>query len=87
MTGALLPLYYLVMDQVFRPWYASLFQTSLGLTEIPGVYEMREKTDLILINGDYLSDYPRSWPPLVIKVEGIHIKKPKQIKPLPKVRN
>ena len=47
--------------------------------------EMRRKLDLLLINGDYISDYARSLPPLVVKLEGIHIKKKSQAKPLGKV--
>lgn len=58
------------MDAIFFPWYVNLFKQTLGIDVKHGVYEIKEKTDLILINGDYISDYPRSLPPFVVKLEG-----------------
>lgn len=84
-AGAMLPLWYRVIEPIFHQKYKSLFSEELGLTNLPDVHDMRELTSLMIINGDYLSDYPRSFPPFVVKVPGIHLKKTGEHKPLKKV--
>jgi hypothetical protein len=85
-TNTLLPLWYRVLEIIFFQKYKTLFEEELGLTELPDVDDIRDLTSLMIINGDYLTDYPRSLPPFVIKVPGIHIKKPNEHLQLSKVK-
>lgn len=50
--------------------------------------EIQGNTSVILINGDFIEDYPRAFPPMVVKVPGLHVQVRNGLKngPLEKVQ-
>lgn len=81
----LLPFYFRIKEHVFHGKYMALFSEELNVTDSSNMDELRDSQSLIIINGDYITDYPRSFPAFVVKVHGIHLKK-EAPPPLPKVR-
>jgi len=73
-VGAVIPLLWRASQLIYYRWYASLFHDHLGLENVPSLDEMQAVTSIILINGDFIEDYPRSFPPFVVKVPGMHVK-------------
>jgi hypothetical protein len=85
-VGTLLPLWYRMLEMmIYQPKYKTIYEKELGLVTNLPASDVQDMTSLIIINGNYISDYPRSYPPFIIKVYGIHIKKPGEHKQLDKV--
>lgn len=73
-VGAMIPLIWRLSQTIYYFWYASLFRKYLDLDPVPQLDDIQANTSLILINGDFIEDYPRSFPPNVVKVPGLHVK-------------
>ena len=57
--------------------YLSMFKETLdlgGKVRAPALFDMEASTSLLFLNGDFLEDYPRAYPPFVVKLPGIHIR-------------
>ncbi|XP_035713794.1 uncharacterized protein LOC118438120 [Folsomia candida] len=73
--GTLIPLFSRLQHvTMYEEKFKLLFVDALGLKVAPGQYEMEASTCLLLSNAGHLEDYPRSLPPFVVKVPGIHIR-------------
>uniref|UniRef100_U5EUX0 Putative udp-glucuronosyltransferase n=1 Tax=Corethrella appendiculata TaxID=1370023 RepID=U5EUX0_9DIPT len=71
-----------VFDNLYRNYYASkeieiLTQKGFGYKDMPSVYDIEKKTNLMLLNTDVSHDYPEPITPNTIPVAGLHIKEPK----------
>lgn len=75
--------YHTVKTWIMHPQLVAMAGKYLGMTEIPPMQEMEANISLILMNSHFTEEYPRSFPPLVVSVAGMHIKN--QSKALPKV--
>lgn len=73
-TGVIIPLVWRLSQILYYPWYKTLFEKYLGLDNISSLDDFQANTSLVLINGDFIEDYPRSLPPNVVKVPGLHVK-------------
>ena len=65
-----------------------LLRPKLNIPEMPDLLDLERKTDLILINSHFSEDLPRSLPPFVVSVGGLHCPDPQQDfkpNPLPQV--
>jgi glucuronosyltransferase len=83
--NALRPLYW----HYFRYWYAfpridALLREKLNLPDMPSVADIEKNASLVLLNSNFIEDYPRSLPPSIVSVPGIHLTA--NIKPLSQVK-
>lgn len=58
------------IDEIVRKWVKK--------PEMPQIDELVRNTSLILYTGDIISDYPRSHPPFVVNVGGMHCGAPEE---------
>lgn len=65
----------------YSPQIDSVIRQYPGFSEMPFVDDLFRNTSLVLSMGDMVTDYPRSLPPLVVNVGGLHCQKER--KPLP----
>ena len=62
------------------PRFDELVKKDLGLAEAPTVHHMEKDVPLYFLNSHYSSEFPRSLPPFVVQVGGMHCKETNGIK-------
>jgi len=82
---ALEPLYW----QFSREWdtfpkIEKLLREKLNLVDLPRISEMERNASLLLLNSYFSEEYPRSFPPSVVQIAGMHCTDDR--KPLSKVK-
>lgn len=55
------------------PQMEKLMRRSLNLTDMPAFDELERSTSLFLLNTHYIQEYPRSLPPFIVAVGGMHL--------------
>lgn len=68
----------------YYPKLENMVRPALNLKDMPSLAELDQRTNLILTNTHFSEEYPRSLPPSVISVGGMHCNDNRN--PLPKVR-
>jgi glucuronosyltransferase len=66
----------------YLPQLTEVLRKGLNMPDLPPLREIERNVSLVLMNSHYSEEFPRSLPPLVIPVGGMHIKETH--KPLPK---
>jgi glucuronosyltransferase len=90
MKNALVPLqwsYSTNRVSYIMPQLESLMRKALNLTEMPKLDELEKGTSLFLLNTHFTQEYPRSLPPFVVPVGGMHCDEKVVDEPLEKVTN
>jgi len=65
---------YLVSSTANEEKYSKLFNESLHLAnDAPSLKELEANVSLVLSTGNYISEFPRSFPPMVVSVPGMHV--------------
>lgn len=82
--NTLLPLGWAYFENKNRPYLESVLKNGLNITDLPSIYDLYENISLVMLTGNYVSEQPRSLPPMFVSVPGLHIKENHE--PLPKVR-
>ncbi|CAL8071161.1 unnamed protein product [Orchesella dallaii] len=57
----------------------SMIRKRLLVPDMPYIEDLYRNVSLVLHTGDYVTDYPRTLPPLYVNVAGIHCKLPENI--------
>ncbi|OXA61287.1 UDP-glucuronosyltransferase 3A2 [Folsomia candida] len=55
------------------PQLEKLMRKSLNVTDLPPLDELERSTSLFLLNTHFIQEYPRSLPPFVVPVGGLHL--------------
>lgn len=56
------------------PQLEQLMRKSLNLTDMPSLDELEKSTSVFLLNAHFSQEYPRSLPPFVVPIGGMHCK-------------
>lgn len=73
---------------LYREWYylpkiESIVKPALNLHDMPSLTELEQRNSIILGNTHYSEEYPRSLPPWIVSVGGMHCSDKRN--PLPEV--
>ncbi|OXA57065.1 UDP-glucuronosyltransferase 1-8 [Folsomia candida] len=60
------------LNKVF-PRIEAAVSKGLNLTDLPPLHEIERNVAFIFVNAHHTTDYPRSTPPLIVEVGGIHL--------------
>jgi len=64
--------FHLLKTVFTHPYLESMAKEYLGMDDMPSLSEIEANTSLILMNSHFSEELPRSLPPLVIPVGGMH---------------
>lgn len=74
MWNTFTPLYW----HAYRVWYYlpkidAMIRSALNIPDMPSLLEMDKRSSLVLFNSHFSEEFPRSLPPSVIPVGGMHV--------------
>lgn len=81
--STLLPLGWAYYEHKNVPYLESVLREGLNITKLPSIYELYQNISLIFLTGNYVTEQPRSLPPMFVSVPGLHLKRNRD--PLPVV--
>jgi UDP-glucoronosyl and UDP-glucosyl transferase len=65
--------------RLLLPQYDELARKELNLTNVPPIEELEKEISMFFLNTHFSSELPRSLPPFVVQVGGMHCKEAKGI--------